>query len=469
MTAAVSALGAAVREPRAAVAVSGGRDSVVLLDALCAAGVRPVAALTIEHGLSPHAGAWTACAAAHAQRLQLPHHVRSVTLHDAHARGVEEAARMARYEALEALCIQSGANVLALAHHLDDVAETVLLQALRGSGPAGLAAMPALQFRQVWWWRPLLAVSRRDIDRYVVQRSLPFVHDASNDDPRFARNALRHQVLPVVERHFPSYRRTLARVALLAAQADSALDELAEVDLASVAEQHDVLGQTLRWSRWRALSEPRRARVLRRWLACAGLRAPTRARLADMQRQLADAAPDAAVELRHLHARVRRWRDWIVLDCDVYPAKGRAAASRAAARDAAANVGASSGPAGSIPEGTIIWRGERRIELPALGGVLHIEPESAADRPGLAHDRLSDGALVLRLRRGGERIRLASDGPSRTLKNVFQEQGVPAWQRARLPIAYLDEQLLWVAGIGFDARATCRNGRRYGLRWEAID
>lgn len=444
--AAATTLGAVVREPRVAVAVSGGRDSVALLDALCAAGVRPVAVLTIEHGLSPQAPAWSECAAAHAQRLRLPHHVRSVLLRDARARGVEEAARTARYEALEALCIQAGANVLALAHHLDDVAETVLLQALRGSGPAGLAAMPALRLRQVWWWRPLLAVSRRDIDRYVVQRSLRFVHDASNDDPRFARNALRHEVLPSVERHFPSYRRTLARVASLAAQADAALDELAEVDLASVAEQHDTHGQTLRWGRWRTLSEPRRARVLRRWLASAGLRAPSQARLADMQRQLAHAAPDAAVELRHLHARVRRWRDWIVLDSDVRP-----------------------NPTRPMPAGTIRWRGERSIELPALGGVLHIEPQAAAHHPGLAHDRLSGGALVMRLRRGGERIRLARDGPSRTLKNVFQEQGVPTWQRARLPIAYLDEQLLWVAGIGFDARATCRDGRRYGLRWEAID
>ena len=443
-----------MREPRVAVAVSGGRDSVALLDALSEAGVRPVAALTIDHGLSPYASAWAACAAGHAQRLRLPHHVEQVALSDARSRGVEEAARIARYEALEALCARCGANVLALAHHLDDAAETVLLQALRGSGPPGLAAMPVLQRRQVWRWRPLLAVPRADIDRYVVGRSLAFVHDPSNDDPRFARNAMRHQVLPTLERHFPGYRHTLARVASLAAQADATLDEVARVDLASVAERHPLLGDTLRWSRWRALSEPRRARVLRVWMAGAGLRAPAQARLADMQRQLADAASDAVVELRHEQALVRRWRDWIALDASGRPGQSRAEARVAADVDSA---------------GPIVWRGEPCIALPDLGGVLHVEPETADGHPGVAHERLAAGALILRLRRGGERIRLTCDGPGRTLKNVFQERDVPAWQRARLPIAYLEEQLLWVARVGFDARAATRDGRRYGLRWEAID
>ena len=482
VAAAADSLRAQVHAARVAVAVSGGRDSIALLDALCAAGLRPVAALTVDHGLSPHARAWAACAAAHAQRLQVPHYVRSVAVRDADARGIEEAARIARYDALEALCAQCGANVLALAHHQDDLAETVMLQALRGSGPAGLAAMPVLHRGQGGWrWRPLLALPRSEVARYVMRRALPFVHDASNDDTRFARNALRLRVMPAIEQHFPGYRRTLARVASLAAQASAVLDEIARADLSAVAEPHPVLGGTLRWSRWLALSPPRRAQVLRLWLAGFGLRAPAFARLAELQRQLEAAAPSAAVRLRHQHVHVRRWRDWIVVD-----AHADTGSDTGADADAATEVGkvpgtglgpacdvgiagAARAAAGVDTAHTIAWRGEHRIELPALSGVLHIEPELATDRAGLAHERLLASRLVLRLRRGGERIRLAPQAPSRTLKNVFQERGVPAWQRARLPVAYLDEQLLWVAGIGFDARAASVDGRRYGLRWEAID
>ena len=441
----LGALHAVVPEARIAVAVSGGSDSVALLDALHAAGARPVAGLTIHHGLSPDADAWVDCAAAHARRLNVAHLSAPAGPIEARARGVEEAARIARYAALDALCARCGADVLALGHHLDDMAETVLLQALRGSGPAGLAAMPVLQRQPpVWRWRPLLDLPRAELDAYVARHALRAMHDPSNDDIRFARNALRHRVLPVIGQHFPAYRRTLARLAGLAAQAESMLDEVAHADLQAVAETHAALGQTRRRRRWLALSAPRRARVLRLWLARAGLRAPSQARLAEMQRQLERAAPDAAVMLTHQHRHVRRWRDWIVLDAD---------APAASAQDGAAPVA---------------WDGQPRVELPALYGVLVVEPELREGAWGVAHEPLAAGLVALRPRRGRERIRLSPDGPARTLKNVFQERGVPAWRRARLPIALQGERLLWVAEVGFDARVAVREGRRYGLRWEPI-
>ena len=450
-----------VGTPRIAVAVSGGADSVALLHALVAAGVQPAGALTVHHGLSPDADAWVECVAGHAASLGVPHLVERIEPVVARGRGIEEAARTARYDALDALAARCGADVLALAHHADDMAETVLLQALRGAGPAGLAAMPTLQRTPVGWrWRPLLEVPRAELAAYVARHGLRAMHDASNDDVRFARNALRHRVMPAIGQHFPAYRRTLARLARLAAQAESMLDEVAHADLAAVMEPRAALGEPLRRSRWLALSAPRRARVLRLWLAQAGLRAPSYARLAEMQRQLERAAPDAAVLLTHQHRHVRRWRDWIVLDA----AQPIVPLDRQPGRDPSAPpevAGIESSAAARIE-----WSGQSSVEVPALHGVLHIEAQTHQGAWGVPHDALAAGRVWLRPRRGRERLRLTPDGPGRTLKNLFQERGVPAWQRAGLPVALLDDQVLWVAGIGFDARAAVRDGVRYELRWE---
>lgn len=430
-----------------AVAVSGGRDSIALLHAL-ARRRRAAVALAIDHGLHPDAAQWVECARACAQALGVPLQAGAVALTGVARRGQEEAARVARYRRLGELCRDAGANVLALAHHLDDVAETVLLQALRGAGLAGIAAMPTLAAEAggPWRWRPLLELPRASIDAYVATHALRYVEDPSNGDTRFVRNALRLQVLPQIARHFPAYRQTLARLAANAAEAAELLAAVTDGDLAAVGEVDPLLGETVRLSRWLALPPARQALVLRAWLARHGLRAPARARLAEMQRQLARAAPDAAVLLTHEGHHVRRYRDWIVL------AQRGAATATAATGDVA-----------------IRWRGESVIELPQLGGRLRIAEEGRDGAYGVARAALASLPLVLRARRGRERLQMTVTGPSRSLKNLFQEHGVPNWQRVRLPLAYLDGRLLWVAGIGFDVRVAVTAGERLSLRWESAD
>ena len=442
-----------------AVAVSGGRDSIALLHALATRG-RAHIALSIDHRLHDESGAWVDCARNCAATLGVTLQAERVEVTGVERRGLEEAARVARYACLAQLCRESGANVLALAHHLDDVAETVLLQALRGSGLAGIAAMPALAADasetatdlsppaggvpvKLWRWRPLLEVPRGAIDCYVAAHGLEYADDPSNSDARYVRNALRLQVLPAIARHFPAYRQTLARLAGHAAEAATLLADVARSDLEAAAETDPVLGDTIRLSRWLELPPARQAQVLRAWLARHGLRAPSQARLQEMQRQLGRAAPDAALLLTHEGRHVRRYRDWIVVE----------APSAATATE-------------SVAEVTINWQGETIIEVPELGGRLLVEAEQGEGAWGVARATLAATALVLRARRGRERLQLNQDGPSRSLKNVFQEHGVPNWQRARLPLAYLGDRLLWVAGIGFDTRMARRSGERLGLRWE---
>ncbi len=442
-----------------AVAVSGGRDSIALLHALGSRG-RASVALSIDHGLHGQSGAWIDCARNCATALDVGLQAAMVEVTGVERRGLEEAARNARYACLAQLCRESGATVLALAHHLDDVAETVLLQALRGSGLAGIAAMPVLGAdaaeaaenasprageapAELWRWRPLLDVSRAAIDAYVAAHGLVYADDPSNSDARFVRNAMRLQVLPAIARHFPAYRQTLARLAGHAAEAAALLAEVAQADLVEVGEDDQVLGDTIRLSRWLELPTARQAQVLRAWLARHGMRAPSQARLQEMQRQLARAAPDAAVLLTHEGRHVRRYRDWIVVE----------AYSATVVPETGAEV-------------TIRWQGEASVEVPELGGRLRIEPEARTGAWGVSRAALADLPIVLRARRGRERLQLTRAGPSRSLKNVFQEHGVPNWQRARVPLAYLGDRLLWVAGIGFDVRIASDSGERLSLRWE---
>lgn len=433
---------------RMGLALSGGIDSVVLLHALHEQGVS-LLALHVHHGLSPDAEAW----AAHCERLcaslRVPLRLLRVTVAGRGARGVEEAAREARYAALLAACRDEGLARLALAHHLDDQAETVLLQLLRGAGPAGLAAMPAersagAQGRDVTLWRPLLEVPRAAIEEYATRHALAFVEDSSNRDTRYVRNALRWKILPEVGKHFPGYRQTFARFARLAAEAQRVLDAVAASDLEALRDEHPVLGEGLRLSRWLALPTERQAMVLRHWLATRGLRAPSEARLAQMREQLSRSAPDARVMLRHQGHEVRRYRDWIVLV------------------DAPEALATGPSPTG---EARVEWRGERRLAIPLFRGALIVEPTQDEGVPAAL---LSSQPLLLRARRGRERLQRAPNRPSRTLKNLYQEAGIPAWQRDRLPLVWVGDRLVFAAGLGTDVRFVSRTAPdRVRIAWEA--
>ena len=270
-----------------AVALSGGRDSVALLHALAALAPvhrAPLSAIHVHHGLSAHAdalggvlrrirgdsghlavwcGAWTS-----AQRPRA---------------SLEDSARAARYSALAAAAADLGATTLALAHHADDQAETLLLQLLRGAGPAGLAAMPRMSRRAgITWWRPLLDTPRAMIDAYLRKHALSYVDDDSNASHRFRRNALRMDVVPALRKLAPGYPATLVRSAALQAEAASLLDDLAAQDAITAFD-----GATLSCAALASLSEARARNLLRWFLRRHGLRLPSFARLADMLAQVA--------------------------------------------------------------------------------------------------------------------------------------------------------------------------------------
>ena len=367
---------ASSRKPRnasVAVALSGGVDSVVLLHKLRKLpGVR---AVHVHHGLSPNADEWAAFCRRVCKRLGVPLSVRKVKVQRS-GEGLEAAARKARYEVFAKL----DADCIALAHHLDDQAETVLMNLLRGTGLKGARGMAGRsKWRGKVLWRPLLTLSRKDIVTYARAQGLEWVEDESNADESLTRNFLRHRVAPLLEQKYPAWKKNLARAARHFARADAGAE-----------------------------------RLLRKFLQTKGLRAPSEANLVEMLKQLTSSGTRTLLE--HDGARFRVYRGRLVED-----RAGRAFAA-------------------------IQWNGEARLPIPELGGELRFRRARGKGINATAKP------LRVRLRKGGERLQPDARRPRRTLKNLFQEAGVPPWERERMPLLVHGEDVVWVPGLGVDAR-----------------
>jgi len=454
----LAALESALRElpPGSAlgIAVSGGPDSFALaaLTARWAQGRHTLHLLHVHHGLYEQADGWAAQVQSLAGALNAACHVSRVQVPVGQGDGVEAAAREVRYEALATMARDCGVGHVLLGHHLDDQAETVMLRLLRGAGPDGMGAMATSSQRDgITYLRPWLDIERARIVEQAqvlaVDLGLALVDDPSNRDPRYARGVLRTQVFPTIAGHWPGYRHTLSRFARLSSHAADVLAEVAEADLLSMRRSHPAYGDTLDLSVWRALSPARRSLALRAWLESRGMAMPSEARLAQMCHQLLRAAPDRQVLLQHGGIRVRSYRNLIMIDCAAGAGKARPAPEPAVQAD---------------PSCEVHWQGQASVPLPELGGILHFEP----GLDGVDPQWLQAQPLRVTLRRGRERLRPGAQGASRSLKNLYQEAGIPAWERTRLPLVWRGSTLLFAAGLGMDGR-TPRSPDGVTLRWES--
>jgi tRNA(Ile)-lysidine synthase len=421
-----------------AVAWSGGRDSTALLHATLVA-AQPlgaeVIALHVHHGLSPHADEWAAFCEARATRWsrRFPIRLRIARLEDQPGRGesVEAWARQERYRALRRMAMEEGADTVLLAHHRLDQAETVLIQALRGGGVAGLAGMPRQAEREgIRWLRPWLDREPQAIAAYVRRHRLKHIEDDSNADSRFARNRLRLQVWPAIERAFPQATATLADAAAWAQQAAVCLDELAAQDLADMSDQRGLV-----IARWAATSEARRANALRHWLRAQSGRPAPASLVLRLMTELVQAGQGS---WEGEGGRLRAYRghlSWFAHS-----------------------------PATDAPpprESTFGIRRAGRHALPGWGGTLHVQRvrEGGVPLAWLA-------SLELRERSGGEQFQAGFGRPPRSLKKQFQAQAVPAWERDG-PLVYSGGQLIFVPGLGLDARVIGLPGQPLvRLSWE---
>jgi tRNA(Ile)-lysidine synthase len=420
-----------------AVAYSGGLDSAVLLHLVCQyAATRPmhVHAFHVHHGLSPNADAWMAHCEKSAGCYQVQFDAAKVNVAGIEEHGVEQAARMARYQSLGQLCRNHGTRVLLTAHHEDDQAETVMLQLMRGAGLPGLSGMAlcqddhALLGPGIFLGRPLLEITRKELESLACGQAIQFVLDESNADPVYKRNALRHEVFPVLEKHFPAFSALMARSASHAQTAQALLENLACIDLAACKEDDEA--NALDLERLGRLSNDRINNLLRYWLRTSGIQFPSSSRMAEIREQIFQAADD-----KHP-----------VFDFD------RVQLSKIGSRlEITPNLGLP--PAEDV---VLQWHGEQEIKVPQWQGKLILKHSQHA---GVDPEKLRSHALVLRSRRGSERLKIVHNRPSKSLKNLFQESSMPAWQRKWLPILFSGNDLLFVAGLGMDIRhAATQNG-----------
>lgn len=421
-----------------AVAVSGGRDSIALWHAAARVALQldgvQVVGLHVHHGLQPEADAWLRRLRQQARRWAAQGW--PVALDWRHLQGrppagesIEAWARRGRYAALTEMALAAGIDLVLLAHHRRDQAETFLLQALRGGGPAGLAAMPRLACRdRITWARPWLDRPREAVEAYLRRHRLSYVDDASNDDPRHARNALRRGVWPALVAAFAHAESALAASAARAHETAQCLDELARIDLRSA-----VTDGALCVASWRLLPEARRANLLRAWLGG----------------HLGRGAPDSLVarlssELGHARSGSR----WPAGDGQV----------RLHGRFLRLVVGEAARPPQRDLD--LDLRRAGRYPLVEWGGAVEVRRVTSG---GLPVDRLHH--CRIRARRGGEDFQRTPATPARSLKKQFQFAGVPSWQRDA-PLVFDAGELLFVPGLGVDARRLAAPGTPMRmLRW----
>lgn len=270
------------------VAFSGGADSTALLMACATRWPGQVVALHVNHGLQAAAADFETHCASLCARLHVPLRVLKVDASHSPGQSPEDAARIARYKAFDALArmdiAQEAIKSIALAQHADDQVETLLLALSRGAGLRGLSAMPAQWQRDgLTFYRPLLRVAAADIRTWLAEHGGTFVEDPTNTDQRFTRNRIRAQLLPALEAVFPQFRDTLARSAAHAAQAQGLLDEMAAADLQTVCRAEDGLPAV---KALQTLGAARQGNALRHWLAGSHRVIPSAAQLAELQQQI---------------------------------------------------------------------------------------------------------------------------------------------------------------------------------------
>lgn len=389
------------------IAYSGGVDSHVLLH-LCAADKQlrdKITAVHVHHGLQAQAEAWTEHCRSVTQDLGVEFILLRVNAAANKGESPEEAARNARYSALKAL-LDAG-DILLVAQHLEDQLETVLLQLLRGSGLRGLSGMPErMPLGRGLMLRPLLNVSKQAIDDYAKAHRLQWVDDPTNALSDYDRNYLRNAVVPLLKQRWPACDVTVARAARHCAEAQALVSEVAGELYARICNESD---KTLSISRLHACDRSRQQLVIRHWLQDLGLKMPAEAFVLRVVTQLAAAGGNRDPVLMGPGLCLRRYRD--KLYC---LERGRTETLQEV----------------SWPE-----------ELPSItigGNIILSALPSAA---GIGLERWRQGRITVKFRRGGEKIPLPGRKGRHTLKNLYQEAGIPPWEREAMPLVYLDGKL----------------------------
>jgi tRNA(Ile)-lysidine synthase len=370
----------------------------------------------VHHGLSKNADKWVKFCEKLCRDLSVPLDVHYVKLPQKKSLGIEGEARQLRYEKL----LQSKSDLVVLAHHADDQAETFLLQLIRGAGVKGLSSMAHFDDTRKLW-RPLLNTSRIDIEKYAKQQKLKWIEDESNLNTDFDRNFVRSKVLPLLKNRFNHIIKVISRSSTHLAEAQRLLDDLAKIDLKnhlkSIKYKHKLQVKTLN-----KLSLTRSKNVLRYWLELNDQLMPSRDLLDELLRQVLHAKKDADLKI-HLSKEfeIRRYQDKIY----IVPKNQQ-----------------------NQKNYEIIWAGESEIILPN-GSKLKFKKVKGR---GISLEKIKDKKLIISNRKGGEFFKPDSKRPTKKVKQLLQESDLPPWERDALPLIFIGAELASVPYFGIDIK-----------------
>ena len=394
------------------VALSGGVDSVVLLHALSQVKTKlklKLNAIHIHHGLSKNADNWLDFCTKECKKLSISLSSEKVNIEPNLAMGVEGAARKSRYQALEI----HKKEIIALGHHQNDQAETLLLQLFRGSGLNGLAAMPIFdQERGIW--RPLLGVNREIIEGYAKENNLNFIEDESNNNLQFDRNFLRKEILPLIKSRYPNIINTISRSSENIAEGLILHKAIAKEDANLYFSENK---EHLSLSMIKELDKERVINLIRWWLDVNKQMMPTKKTMNELYNQIKIVKKDSQINI-HISSEtsVRAYNDFLWL---VKITKDKHSYD-------------------------LIWKGEDELDLPGSSKLL-FKPILGQ---GISLDKVGSSILRIQNRKGGERFKPKRNQPTRTLKYLLQEMNMPPWERATLPIVYSEDMLVAVPNYG---------------------
>lgn len=428
--------------PPVAVAYSGGLDSTVLLMLSSRIAEKkgfPLLAFHIHHGLNSEADAWLDhCRKTCAER-NIGFDSRRVVVDRQSGQGLESEARRQRYIALNALCREHGVQLLLTAHHQDDQVETVLMQLMRGTGIAGMAGMapvakiPESSSENRYLGRPLLSISRERLARWAEAEGLTHIEDDSNDDVRYTRNAIRHELVPVLSRIFPGFGKRLEQTAQHMRSALDILNHTGMQDLQACVTDTGALDL----AKASAFDVGRMDNLLRCWLMENGLKIPSVAWFDQMKSQIFHARQDAAIELPLDGKIIRRYRTEVIV--------GMHAEGKGARKETIDTR----------------WNGERFLVLAPWHGRLVFESGDG----GIDPIWLKKQMLQVRPYSGNAMLKLPKR-PTRKLKLLCQEAGIAPWKRMEMPLVYIGDTLVFAAMLGQSVKYAEKGGKGIRLRWE---
>jgi len=410
--------------------LSGGVDSCVLLHLLAQMQTQlhfKLKAIHIHHGLSSSADGWLDFCKEKCKLLDIEFYDVKVKINNKSTLGIEGEARKLRYEAIK----KKQKGIVALGHHQNDQAETLMLQLLRGSGLRGLAAMPEFDEKRKFW-RPMLNIKKELIEKYASEKNIEYIEDESNEDINFDRNFIRKKVLPLIESRYPASIETISRSAINISEGHQ-INELLALDDSKNVMSED--GCYLLIENLNKLPNLRAINLIRCWLSFNDLLMPSKKNIEELFRQVSFIKKDTSLNLKISNDQsIRAYGDKLF----IVNLKSKLASYN------------------------FKWSGQEEIELPNKSKLHFVKTKKG----GLSLSKLGVKTLDIKGRTGGEKLKPFSDQPSRSLKYLFQKADIPHWERDQVPLIFANEKLVAVPNLGVQFDYQANDGEEgYQIRW----